>query len=153
MSKNLNKSKNLKKLLKISKNQFFSKKSETLKNIFLWQKKCYPLSFPILGIRDSTRALQSSPFKSLGGLVQAWRRRTEDEGRRTKEILVFNIGYCSELLCVCVIQGHLTRICDFAKWCAVLLDPAHCSVLSVVLSYIVRMNATFPKKWCFKIFR
>ena len=32
------------------------------------EKKCYPLSFPILGGRDSTRALQStSSPESLGG--------------------------------------------------------------------------------------
>ena len=31
------------------------------------EKKCYPLSFPILGGRDSTRALQSSPFQNPGG--------------------------------------------------------------------------------------
>ena len=31
------------------------------------RKKCYPLSFPILGGRDSTRALQSIPFQNPGG--------------------------------------------------------------------------------------
>ena len=53
-------------------------------------KKSYPLSFPILGGRDLTRALQSNPFQiSGGGVVWAW--RTEDEGQ-TKEILVSNFG-------------------------------------------------------------
>ena len=32
------------------------------------KKKCYPLSFPILGGRDSTRALQSTPFQNPGGI-------------------------------------------------------------------------------------
>ena len=32
-------------------------------SFFFLQKKCFPLSFPILGGRDSTRALQSSPFQ------------------------------------------------------------------------------------------
>ena len=33
------------------------------------EKKGYPLSFPILGGCDSTRALQSSPFQNSGGVV------------------------------------------------------------------------------------
>ena len=44
------------------------------------RKKCYPLSFPILGLRDSTRALQCTPSQNLGGRVP-WAWRTED-GRR-----------------------------------------------------------------------
>ena len=58
------------------------KKSENLKNlenslkttffIFFFvcrkkEKKCYPLSFTILGGHDLTRALQSSPFQNPGG--------------------------------------------------------------------------------------
>ena len=39
----------------------------------LCRKKCYFIRFSILGGRDSTRALQSSPFKN------------PDEGRRTEE--------------------------------------------------------------------
>jgi hypothetical protein len=38
---------------------FFAKKKK---------EKCYPLSFPILGGRDSTRALQSSLFQISGGV-------------------------------------------------------------------------------------
>ena len=38
---------------------FFAKKKK---------KKCYPLSFPILRGRDSTRALQSTPFQNPGGV-------------------------------------------------------------------------------------
>ena len=30
---------------------------------FFAKKKCYPLSFPVLGGPDSTKALQSSPFQ------------------------------------------------------------------------------------------
>ena len=32
-------------------------------------KKCYPLSFSILGGRDSTRALQYTPFQNPGGVA------------------------------------------------------------------------------------
>ena len=32
------------------------------------EKKCYPLSFPILGGRNSTRALQSTLFQNPGGV-------------------------------------------------------------------------------------
>ena len=35
------------------------------------RKKCYPLSFPILGGRDWNRALQSSPFQISGGVPLA----------------------------------------------------------------------------------
>ena len=51
--------KNLKKSPKIT-----FKKTKTIfwKEKEKGQKKCYSLSFPILGGRDSTRALQSSPF-------------------------------------------------------------------------------------------
>ena len=31
------------------------------------RKKCYPFSFPILGGRNSTKALKSSPFQNPGG--------------------------------------------------------------------------------------
>ena len=40
---------------------FLRKKIEERKKFC--RKKCYPFSFPILGGRDSTRALQSSPFQ------------------------------------------------------------------------------------------
>ena len=52
------------------------------------EKKNYPLSFTILGGRDLTGALQSSPFQNPGGVPWAW-RRMKDEGQRT-EILVSN---------------------------------------------------------------
>ena len=71
------------------KNHFFSKKKKNLGRKKISPKKrrknCYPLTFPILGGCDSTRALQSSPFPNPGGVVRAW--------RRTKEILVSNFGY------------------------------------------------------------
>ena len=51
------------------KKHFFSKKNLFLtKFVLLAEKKCYPLSFPILGGRDLTRALQSSPFQNPGGV-------------------------------------------------------------------------------------
>ena len=56
--------KNLKKSGKSQKITFFLKSEEEEKNR---QKKCCPHSLPILGGRDSTRALQSSPFQNPGG--------------------------------------------------------------------------------------
>ena len=80
---------------KISKNvkkPLYLKKTFLKKRKFFAEKKYYPLSFPILGGRDSTRALQSSPFQISG---RGFRER--DGGRRTneqtKEILVSNLGY------------------------------------------------------------
>ena len=58
------------KISKISKNHFFQK--EKIEEEKKCQKtKCFPLSFPILGGHDSTRALQSSPFQNPGGVVRA----------------------------------------------------------------------------------
>ena len=50
--------KNLKKSQKVFFFPFFS----------FAEKKCYPLSFPILGGRALTRALQSSPFQKYKNL-------------------------------------------------------------------------------------
>ena len=73
------------------KHQFFQKiRRKKMKKIL---KKCYPLSFPILVILNSTRALQSSPFQNPGGVPWAW-HSPKGEGR-TKEILVYNIGFIS----------------------------------------------------------
>ena len=44
----------------------FGQKKEAYYDIY--NQKCYPLSFPILGGRDSTRALQSSPFQKYENL-------------------------------------------------------------------------------------
>ena len=53
--------------LKIS-NHFFVKKKKKIKKLSeKKKKKCYPFSFPILGGRDSTRALQSTPFQNPRG--------------------------------------------------------------------------------------
>ena len=61
------------------------------------ENKCYNFSFPILGGPDSTRDLQSIPFQISGGVPWAWGtnegRRTKDQGPRTKEILVSNLGF------------------------------------------------------------
>ena len=62
------------KISKNLKNPFFQKKFTILNILLLFffcQKKSYPLSFPILGGRDSTRALQSSPLQNPGGVVRA----------------------------------------------------------------------------------
>ena len=55
---------------------------KTLKNHFnvAEEKKCYPLSFPKLGERNSTRALQSSPFHISGGSPE--RDKRTDKGRK-----------------------------------------------------------------------
>ena len=78
---------------KISKNQF--KQQNINKKIIVEKEKkekCYPLSFPILLGRDSTRALQSNPFQNPGG-VGGYRERDA----RRMEILVYNFGYSMEL--------------------------------------------------------
>ena len=43
-----------------------------------------------LGIHDSTRALQSSPFQNPGGYPERYKERTD---RGQTEILVSNIGF------------------------------------------------------------
>jgi hypothetical protein len=48
--------------------------------IYFSAKQCYPHSFPILGRRDSTRALQSGPFQNPGGVTKALRRRRRTNG-------------------------------------------------------------------------
>ena len=67
MSKIVKKSENLKK--KLEKYQFFFPKNMKflMKKKNFVPQKCYTISFPILGIRDSTRALQSSSFQISGG--------------------------------------------------------------------------------------
>ena len=57
--------KNLKKSLFFQNISFFQKK---LFKYFCCLKKCYPLSFTLLGGCDLTRALQSSPFRIQKGL-------------------------------------------------------------------------------------
>ena len=54
-------------------------------------KKCYPLSFPIVGGQDSTRALQSTRFRIQGGWSEPDKRTNGRTNERT-EILVSNIG-------------------------------------------------------------
>ena len=72
------------------KNNFFSKKKIEEKKI-CWKKKCYPLSFPILGGRDSTRALQSTPFQNPGGVVRAWRTKKNEERRKSLCLILIHI--------------------------------------------------------------
>ena len=75
----VNKSENLEKKIakNIKKNHFNKKVFTEEKNL---RKKCYPFSFPILGVRNSTRALQSSPFQKPGGIIRACRREQEGVG-------------------------------------------------------------------------
>ena len=58
---------------KIGKSQKISKNHNKKigKKICLHKEKCYPLSFPILGGRDSTRALQSIPFQKYKNLEKS----------------------------------------------------------------------------------
>ena len=69
MSKLVKKSKNPKKSRKISKIHFFS--NWLFLEFFLGQKKNHSFSFPILGGRDLTRALQSSPFQKYENLEKS----------------------------------------------------------------------------------
>ena len=79
------KSENLKKISKnLKKSLFF------IFFLFFYfaekKKKCHHLSFPILGRRNSTRALQSSPFQNPGGVPWAW--RTKDEQRKSSCLIL-----------------------------------------------------------------
>ena len=47
------------------------------------RKKCYPLSFQILGGHNSTRALKSTPFKNPGRVARTWRRSSWRSSSRT----------------------------------------------------------------------
>ena len=58
-----------------------------LLTLFFQEKKWYPLRFPLLGLHDSTRALQSTPFRNPRGQPESG---TQMNGR--KEIFVSNIG-------------------------------------------------------------
>ena len=81
--KNPKKSKKFQKIQKLKRNPKIHKKHQKSKKCQNWSitlkiaknlerspKKCYPLSFPILEGRNSTKALQSSPFQNpVGGTV------------------------------------------------------------------------------------
>ena len=85
MVKNPKISKNLKKN-HFKKNYLFEEEEKIRR-----RKKCYPLSFPILGGRDLTRALQSSPFQNPGGgplSVTDGGQRTKDEGRKSSCLIL-----------------------------------------------------------------
>ena len=116
MSKNLKKSENLKKSRKISKNHFFFlRKSENFeKKIFVAkkkEKKCYPLSFPILGILSLTRALQSRPFQNPGGVPWAWHSRS-----RTGPLLP-TVHFSAVHLCIAVLQAAAIYLSWFVQPC------------------------------------
>ena len=82
------------------------------------RKKCCPLSLPIIGGRDSTRALQSSPFQISGGVP--WASQMKDK-RRTKEILVSNLGLQRDrIICLWLLPtqaiSYPKQICSFFKY-------------------------------------
>ena len=66
MSKMVKKNPKLPKISKPQKFPFF-KKNKNYLDFFFHGKKCYPLSFPILGGHDSTRAFQSTLFQNPRG--------------------------------------------------------------------------------------
>ena len=69
----VNKSTNLgKKNSKNRKKSLYFNKQNKKKEKNVTGKKCYPLSFPILGGCDLIRALQSSQFQNPGGVPWAW---------------------------------------------------------------------------------
>ena len=70
-----------------SKITFYQKNLFFFKTVFFAGKKCPSLSFPILGLRDSTRAIQFTPFQNPGGYCQ--------RDRQSQEILLSNIGFTS----------------------------------------------------------
>ena len=53
-----------------------------IKQFFRRKKKCYPLSFPILGESDLTRAHQSSLFQISGGVVIFEKKRKNLKGEK-----------------------------------------------------------------------
>ena len=65
----IKKNQKIQKSQKIQKIQKYPKKIK--KEIQKKREKKYPLSFPILGGRDSTRALQSSPFQKCENLKKS----------------------------------------------------------------------------------
>ena len=88
-----------KKSWKASKITLFQKIWKFQTCFFLPKKYIYPLSFPILGGRNSTRPLHSSPFQISG----AYPVPDGGGGVRT-EILLSNIGY------ICCI-AETSRVC------------------------------------------
>ena len=65
------KSENFNNLKKSQENTFFQENFLLKKKSLKKQKKCYPLSFPILGRCDSTRALQSSLVQKYKNLEKS----------------------------------------------------------------------------------
>ena len=66
---------------------FFCLKNFKKKNICRKINKCYSLNFPISGLCNLTRALQSTPFQIPGGNV------TRTDERRRSEHILSNIGW------------------------------------------------------------
>ena len=87
-------------------------------------KKCYSLSFPILGGCDLTRALQSTPFQNPEGEVWVWRK---DE--RT-EILVSNFGY--------IVPSQLMFFFSSFDW----FNGYHC----------IALGGSLNKKFCYQMY-
>ena len=117
---NVKKSEKIRKSEKIAKNlkkiKFFSKIWNFWKIFFLQKKKnIYPLSFPILGVLNSTRALQSSP---------SWALRSTEHGART-EILVFNIGLLPYTIIGQVFICPITRSSVFPMFSSKIIGAMH----------------------------
>ena len=69
LSKRVKKIRKSEKILKSLQNHFKKKLKKSF--FFAKEKKSYPLSFPILGGLDVTKALQFSLFQISGGVVRA----------------------------------------------------------------------------------
>ena len=80
--------KKIQKYQEISRNHFFSKEEEEEKKC---RQICYPLSLPILGGCDSSRALQSSPFQNPGGSPERYGVQTNE--RRKSSCLILDTDF------------------------------------------------------------
>ena len=86
------------------KKNFFFQKSEIFYLFFLLpKKKLCPLSFPILGGRVSTRALQSIPFHNRGGQHEHDKEVQSPDERKS------NIGCIPLMLCCIVLTWVLPK--------------------------------------------
>ena len=78
---------------KIRKSQKISKKIPFLSFVFFnfpKKKKCYTLSFSILGGRNSTRALQYSPFQISGGCSTSLTKDGQTNKRKSSCLILDN---------------------------------------------------------------
>ena len=110
------KSENPEKSQKSQKFTFFQTKKMYKKKMPKKKKKCYPLSFPKFGGRDSTRVLQSIPFQNPGGYPERDGRRTKDgrtDGQRKSLCLILDVVINQRTLMFSIIFIYILN-CLFA---------------------------------------